>query len=267
MKKRNTVLISIVILIFFFQGCSSTKTDTVIHQLDLKDQFFKKYDGSFILYNENENSYSIYNEKLVNERLSPLSTFKIANSLIGLESGVIKDKDYIYKWNGSNYPIESWNKDQTLETAIANSVVWYYQRLAQNVGEKAMQEYINKLDYGNKDISGGISKFWLSSSLKISAKEQVEFLKKLYNNQLPFSTDNMQMVREIITLESNEGSTLSGKTGTSGGDNELGWFVGIVTKDKNNYYFATNILGGKAVSGSKAKTITLEVLKYMEIYE
>jgi beta-lactamase class D len=38
----------------------------------------------------------------------------------------------------------------------------------------------SKISYGNQDISGGIDQFWLSSSLKISPKEQADFMEALY---------------------------------------------------------------------------------------
>ena len=238
--------------------------DVEIHGIDLKD-FFVDYKGCFIIYDENESRYSIYNESQVDERLSPCSTFKIPNALIGLETGVIQGKDYVYQWDGKMNPIDSWNKNHTLTTAITNSVVWYFQKLAQNVGEDRMQEYLDKIDYGNNDISGGITKFWLGSTLKVSAREQVEFLINLYHDKLPFDKENMRIVREIMILESTDGYVFSGKTGTA--DKGLGWFVGTIGKGDNIYYFATNIVGGNDATGAKAKEITKEILKYLKIYE
>ncbi len=232
--------------------------------IDLKE-FFGHDQGCFIVFDENESRYSLYNESRVDERLSPCSTFKIPNALIGLESGVIEGKDYVYQWDGEVKRIDSWNKDHTLATAMSNSVVWYFQKSVQKVGEDSMQEYLDKIDYGNNDISGGITKFWLGSTLKVSAREQVEFLINLHHDQLPFDKENMKIVRETIILESTDGYVFSGKTGSA--DKSLGWFVGTVQKGDNTFYFATNIVGGNDTTGAKAKEITKEILKYLKIYE
>ena len=162
-----------------------------------------------------------------------------------------------------------WNKDHDLHSAIANSVVWYYQEVARRIGKETMQKYIDEVGYGNKDISGGIDKFWLGSSLKISPNEQVEFLRKLYFGELPFSERNMDIVKDIMRLDSlPSGAVFSGKTGTGlnaerTGTN-LGWFVGTVELGSNLYIFATNIHGEDA-NGKKAKDITLEILKSIRV--
>lgn len=161
--------------------------------------------------------------------------------------------------------MDSWNKDHTLETAITNSVVWYFQKLVQNVGEDRMQEYLDKIDYENNDISGGITKFWLGSTLKVSAREQVEFLINLYHDKLSFDKENTEIVREIIILESTDAYVFSGKTDTA--DKGLGWFIGTIRRGNNIYYFATNIIGENDATGAKAKEITKEILKYLRIYE
>ncbi|WP_304942994.1 class D beta-lactamase [Vallitalea guaymasensis] len=229
------------------------------------DKFFENYDGCFVMYDEISTNYLIYNKEQVDERISPCSTFKILNSLIGLETGVIEGKEHMYKWDGKKYPFESWNQDHTLASAIANSVVWYYERLASEVGVEQMQKYLDMLDYGNKDISGGITKFWLTSSFEVSAREQVDLLYNLYHDNLPFSKKNMTIVRDIITLESTDEYILSGKTGTAG-YSKIGWFVGTIQRDDKTFYFATNIVADDNATGSKAKEITLEILKGLELY-
>jgi len=185
------------------------------------------------------------------------------NSLIGLETGVIPDENYVIKWDGTQYPIPAWNQDHTLKTAIQNSVVWYYQELARRVGKEKMQRDVDAADYGNKDISGKIDSFWLDGGLRISADEQVEFLKRLYANQLPFSQRSMKIVKEIIMLEKTEDYQLSGKTGSVQrvGTKE-GWFIGYVEEKGNVYFFATNIENQKLdASGVKAQEISQNILQ------
>jgi beta-lactamase class D len=221
--------------------------------------YFKPFPaGAFVLYDLKQDRYLRYNEARCRERFSPFSTFKIPNSLIGLDSGVIGDAEFVIKWDAEKYPAHSrdtlpfsaWWQDQTLRTALKRSVVWYYRELALKVGEKRMKEYVDKLDYGNEDASGPLNGFWLNSTLKISADEQVEFLKRLYKEELPVSKRSISIVKEIITLEETPDYKLSGKTGGGplGEGRYLGWFVGYLETKDNTYFFATQIEGPTYVS-------------------
>lgn len=218
------------------------------------DNHFKSFGGSFVLLDIDDNKMSIYNDSISTKRYSPCSTFKITNSLIGLESGIAENTDYLIKydslknpsepWMNNVEPFKHWHQDHNLQTAIKYSVVWYYQELARRIGNENMTKLLNQIDYGNNDISSGIDNFWLCGSLKISAKEQVEFLRKLYENSLSgFSIKNQEMVKNILLYESNDNYKLYGKTG--GGnclDNKtIGWYVGFVESDNKTYVFAMNI--------------------------
>jgi beta-lactamase class D len=125
-----------------------------------------------------EDKYTSNDFRRAKERFLPASTFKIFNSLAALESGVIKDQDEIIKWDSIPRGWEKWDMDHNLRSAIKYSAVWFYQELARRIGEEKMRSYINKTGYGNKNIEGGIDLFWLQGELKISAMEQIEFLKK-----------------------------------------------------------------------------------------
>ncbi|SMC76384.1 class D beta-lactamase [Sporomusa malonica] len=266
MKRYLTIIF--ITIFFCFNSLGTGQASSSIIRNDLQ-KFFTGYEGTFVLYDENADRYTIYNEQQSGVRLSPCSTFKIFNSLIGLESGVLDKEDVftLIKWNGQQYPFPAWNRDQTLASAIANSVVWYYQEVARRVGNDRMVEYIDKLQYGNQDISGGIDQFWLRSSLKISAREQVELLKQLYNDQLPFAPDNMAVARKIIVLSTSNDLVFSGKTGSAYQDGQytLGWFVGCVEKNGHKYFFATNIQNAKDAHGGKAREISKLILKELEL--
>jgi bla regulator protein BlaR1 len=225
--------------------------------------YFTGYEGCFVLYEPEANTYTIYNKEKSIKRLPPNSSFKIYNSLIGLESGVLKDENTLFQWDGTKHSIETWNRDHTLASAFSNSVVWYYKELATQVGEKTMQEYIDKIGYGNKDISGGIDKFWLQSSIKISPMEQIELLRKFYNYELPFTKRNIDIVKNIMILSNENGTVFRGKTGSGMKDSKYinGWFVGYVEKEGNVYFFVTNIEAAQDADGKKAKEITIELLK------
>jgi beta-lactamase class D len=242
-------------------------------------RFFKDTDGAFVLYDLNQNRYIRYNEARCRERFSPFSTFKIPNSLIGLETNVVKDAEEIIRWEPQKFPSSAewttppavhWKQDHSLRSAIKYSVVWYYRELARRIGEQRLKKYVDDFKYGNQDISGGLSSpalyecFWINSSLRISADEQVEFLKKFYLGKLPVSQRSQQAVREILILEKTPKYTLSAKTGggSLSGQKALGWFVGYLETKGNTYFFATNIDGPNAAAiRDKRITVTKEILK------
>jgi len=179
-------------------------------------------------------------------RRSPCSTFKIPNSLIGLETGVIPDAAFVIAWDGKTRDVAAWNHDHDLRSAIRDSVVWYYQELARRVGEERMQRWVHALRYGNEDTSGGIDRFWLGSSLRISANEEVDFIARLHTGELPVSSRSVRIVKEILVQESVPGYVYRGKTGSCqdpGAAVPHGWWVGSVEHDRRLSVFAARIEG------------------------
>lgn len=206
--------------------------------------YYDRYDvsGCIIIYDLNKDEYFTYNKERCRKSFSPASTFKILNSLISLETGVIRDEEEVIPWDSINRQYDKWNMDQTLRTAIKYSAVWAYQELARRVGEKRMKHYIDSVEYGNCSIEGGIDQFWLNGSLKISPLEQVEFLKRLYLGTLPFSKRNIDIVKDILINDKGEIYILRGKTGWGGnGESDIGWYVGYLEENNNVYFFANNI--------------------------
>jgi bla regulator protein BlaR1 len=239
-----------------------TKNGTISLSQEQLGRIFDGYRASFVLLDTKSGDYFRFNPELCREQLSPCSTFKIFNSLVGLETGIVKNENSWMKWDGTRYAIGAWNRDHTLQSAVTNSVVWYFQRLASAVGERRMKQFIRKTHYGNADISGGITHFWLGSTLKISGEEQVDFLRRLVSDELPFSKRSMALVRGMLRLNQTEKGALYGKTG-SDGDNEkytLGRFVGYVVQPERIYVFATNIQGRDDGGGIKARELTEKVL-------
>ncbi len=240
----------------------------VLKEFDFK-QIFAGYNGCFVMQNLQDGTFLRYNPSQCSKRLSPCSTFKILNSLIGLETGVIPGADYLMKWDGRNRFIGAWNVDHTLKSAFANSVVWYYQELARRVGPERMSAYLHRVQYGNQDISGGLDRFWLCSSLLISADEQVAFLKRLYEERLPFSHHSLAIVKDISIVAHGADWELHGKTGSAkfdpGASDNLGWFVGYLVRADQCLVFALNIEAAQGANGPKAKEITLAILKRLEL--
>ncbi|WP_029160224.1 BlaR1 family beta-lactam sensor/signal transducer [Clostridium scatologenes] len=272
------------ILIFMFIGCLILSQTPIIsaatyrnNLYDFKEDsvsyenlssYFNGFDGSFVLYNLKSNQYSIYNKNKSVLRVSPDSTYKIFSGLFGLESGIIQIKDTNINWTGINYPYVTWNKNQNLYSAMQNSVNWYFQSLDEQLGMKNLQTHFKQIHYGNCNFSGGISNYWIESSLKISPIEQVQLLKNFYTNKYKFKEENIKAIKNAIKISEKDKNVLSGKTGTGtvNGKNINGWFIGYVEKNDNIYFFATNIQNNNYASGSNASKITLAILKDKNIY-
>ena len=263
MKKISLKILFVVCLLSFanaFIGCSKAKVSAVevstaeneslpeaaemsVEKVDLK-RFFDEYkvEGCFVLYDKKENKFTRYNSKRCAERFTPASTFKIPNSLIALETGVIKDENEIIKWDGVKRDRAEWNRDHTLDSAFEFSAVWFYQEIARRVGEERMRKYVNDFAYGNRDVTGGIDQFWLRGNLRISPDEQITFLRKIYENKLPVSARSIEILKKIMLMESNTNYKLFAKTGAGrNGVKRLGWYVGFIEQNGNVYYFANNI--------------------------
>jgi beta-lactamase class D len=175
----------------------------------------------------------------------PASTFKIPNSLIALETGVVEDPDKdVFKWDGVTRSIEGWNKDHTLRTAIAASVVPVYQEIARRIGAERMQKYLDLLEYGNRDIGGGIDQFWLTGNLRIDPVQQVDFVDRLRRGVLPVAKRSQELVRDILPVMKAGDSIIRAKTGLLGaelGKPSLGWIVGWAEKGSAQTVFALNM--------------------------
>ncbi len=243
------------------------ETNHTVTYINLNDAF-EGYNGSFVLYDAAEDSWQIYNKEYATARISPASTFKIYSALFSLESGIISPEQSLIPWNGQNYMYDLWNADQTLESAMQNSVTWYFQALDQQSSLPSIKEYVKEIGYGNQLVEGDISSYWINSALKISPVEQVEMLTKLYYNQFGFTPENIKVVKDSIRLYSMDEGILSGKTGTEeiDGLNTSGWFIGYVERDNHTYFFATNIQSDKLASGPLATELTFSILSDLNLW-
>lgn len=228
---------------------------------------FGPFTGAFILREIGGEEVVRYGGEACKKRLAPCSTFKIVNALIGLESGVLKDENTLFKWDGKPRHIKAWERDHTLASAIKESCLWYFQEVARRVGPERMKSFIDKIGYGNRDISGGIDLFWLDRSLLISAEEQVAFMEKLYTGSLPFSERNVALVKKLIMHSSGDCWALSGKTGSAltEGKGTLGWYIGHLWSGKRQYVFVLNIEAKDGASGAIARQMVLDIFKEMSL--
>lgn len=214
--------------------------------------------GTFVLYDPESNRYRIHDIDRAKEPFIPASTFKIANSLIALETGAVPDTSTVLSWDGQERSISSWNRDHSMTTAFPNSVVWFYQELARRIGEERMQDYVNRMSYGNSNIDGGIDLFWLTGNLRISAMEQVDLLVRLSKDDLPFSKSTLDAVKDIMIEERGEEYVLRAKTGWAG---EVGWYVGYIERGEQSYYFALNIDMDRMEQAASRKDIAKAIMK------
>ncbi len=232
---------------------------------------FEKYGvtGTMVIASQNGNQTFTHNEARSNVRFAAASTFKILNSLIALEEGIVSDPNDIIKWNGKHYDIPEWNRDQTLESAFKVSCVWCYQQFAQGIGADKYREYIKKLNYGQLREPFMLTEFWLDGALQISAVEQVEFLRKVYMRVLPFSSrtyDTLKKIMRVDPVAQNPGYRLWAKSGWATRITpQVGWYVGyIVTPGETPddvWYFATNLEIRNRGDLALRQHITLQALK------
>jgi beta-lactamase class D len=254
--------------IYSFSPLLLGKSDAQSATADLS-RFFSGYNGAFVLYDVAANRTIRHNPARCATRVLPCSTFKIPNSLIFLESGIVPDENKVEKWDGTKRPVEEWNRDQTLRSAYAFSAVWYYQRMASKISPAVTRRYVQALRYGNQtlpaDFHDGLPHYWLDGPLLISPDEQVQFLTRLQRGDVPFSRRTQTIVRRIMVQQKSGSTVLRGKTGTNGswqtGVTTLGWYVGYVEKAGRPYIFAANMTGGRNPSGRKVKQIVLRILE------
>lgn len=208
------------------------------------DQLFAdaKITGTFVLYEVTSQSLVMHNRNRAEKRFIPASTFKIANSLIGLATGAVADVEELVPYGGEPQYLKIWEQDMGLRDAIRVSNVPVYQELARRIGLERMRANLAMIPYGNATTGDVVDMFWLRGPLMISALEQTEFLARLAQGELPFTAEIQTSVREILKIEQDSHRTLYGKTGwASAPDPQIGWWVGWVVRDGQIFSFALNI--------------------------
>ena len=241
-------LLSICAFVSFLCACSPNN----VEEDNSLEKYFKENNvqGCFGLYNNATNVFTFYNKKrFADSSFLPASTFKIINSLIGLQTGVISSDSMVIKWDGIRRNVEDWNKDLSMYEAFRVSAVPYYQEVARRIGKERMEYWMDTVNYGAgaKDtafrIHSAIDTFWLDNTLKITADEQLGLMKMLYFNQLPFFKSYQEKVKAAMLFENTTTYRLSFKTGWGKKENgyHLAWAVGWVEENNHPYFFVLNL--------------------------
>jgi beta-lactamase class D len=219
--------------------------------------------GTFVLFDVAADTMLVWDEARAKKRFTPASTFKIANSLIGLDVGAVKSVDEVLPYGGKPQRRREWEHDMGLREAIKISNVPIYQELARRIGLERMREGVKKLGYGNMEIGSVVDRFWLEGPLAISAVEQTEFLHRLVQGSLPIDPKAVQAVKEITLLEKTDTYELHGKAGWFVGPvpPQIGWWVGWIERQNKVYPFALNIDMAKDEDANKRILIGRECLK------
>lgn len=240
-------------------------------------QYFDGFHGAAVVYDAATMEYGIFNRELALTRRSPCSTFKIISSLIALENGILDPEHSIRTWSKETFWNEKWNKDIDFREAFRESCVWYFREVIDEIGQETMQEELDKLLYGNCDISDwegrlntnnsnrALTGFWIESSLAISPKEQTKVMERIFCEDSVYSEETRNQLKEVMLAEQTQGElSIYGKTGMGKAQGVVvdAWFVGFAEKAEGKVYFCIYLgrTDDKNVSSTVAKEIAIRLL-------
>ncbi len=231
-------MLAVATAVALAQQASAQNIDTRV-RTDLETVFEEHgVVGTFVAFDVLRNQMTLVNAVRARMPFVPASTFKVANSLIALETGVVKDENEVVPYGGKPQPVKAWEQDMSLRDAIPISNVPVYQQIARRIGLDRYREWLARLDYGNRNVGTAVDQFWLRGPLKITAIEQTAFMARLAKQMLKAQKRTQLVVRDIIRLERNDTFALYGKTGWS---QKIGWWTGWVERNENIYAFAVSI--------------------------
>jgi beta-lactamase class D len=274
---KNCLLLVIACAILACNGKENdeNKSDRTTDDFVLKQEFQQLFDsaklnGAILVYDLQKDTFYSNDFEWCKKGHLPASTFKIANSIIALETGVVENDSTLLKWDGQKRAVKIWEQDLILRDAFHFSCVPCYQEVARKIGVERMIEYLDKLDYGNMQVdSSNIDYFWLEGESEITQFQQIDFLRRFYLSKLPISEGTEKTMKRMMVIEENKNYKLTGKTGWSDSNGNNGWFVGYVETKNGIYFYAANIeptenFDMDLFSGIR-KEITIKALKQMHI--
>lgn len=269
-RGQHRVAFSLPILLI---AAFSSLQALALSESDFKNEFGAR-DGCFVVSDLHTGQVvAKYNAKRCGERFSPCSSFKVASALMAFDKGILKDEHQIIKWDGKKRDRSELNQDQTPFSWMSNSAKWVTEWIMPQLGAETIQKYLTAFDYGNKDFSDGLKDAWVTSSLKISAHEQLTFFQNFWKGALPISSRSVDLTKKIIFIKKlGSSSELYGKTGTGclnghecmeRADKMLGWFVGVLKTRSGDYVFAANasdLVPQERPAGPRIRDTTIEIL-------
>lgn len=247
-------------------------------------EYFDGLNGAAVVYDVSNGQYTMYQRDLAVTRRSPCSTFKIISSLIALENGVLEPENSTRTWSSEVFWNEDWNRDIDFREAFRTSCVWYYRQLIDDIGKDIMQKELEKLQYGNCDISDwegrlntnnnnrALTGFWIESSLMISPREQTEVMERIFGEHSDYSEDTRDELKQVMLVSGQEQTDLSiyGKTGMGKTDGIVvdAWFTGFAERVEGNLYFCVYLgrTDGRNVSSSLAREIAIQIVSDYHLY-
>lgn len=231
-----------ILFLLFMAKANMTSAQDKYEEQQEWSKIFNKHNaiGTILIHDDRSSSQEVkvFNAKRANKRFSPASTFKIPHTLFALDAGLVKDEFQVFKWDGVKRSFDPHNQDQNLRSAMRYSALWVYAVFAKELGVEKAKSYLTNINYGNMDPSTKSGTYWVDGELAISAHEQIEFLKKLYLNELPFEKEHQLLLKDIMIGEAGSNWILRAKTGWEG---SYGWWVGWVEWPTGPVYFALNI--------------------------
>ncbi|SBS37736.1 Beta-lactamase OXA-2 precursor [Marinomonas spartinae] len=232
---------------------------------DLKAVFAdSQVEGTVVIENLDGSKRYVYNQSRAHTKLAVASTFKIPNTLIGVDEHLVTGKSSVFEWDGKEHDIKAWNQNQTLASAFQVSCVWCYQDIAKKVGAEKYKAYIKAMHYGALPDQFDVQTFWLDGTLKLTAYEQVNFLKRLYHHELTFSDNAFHVLKDIMLAEKTENYSMYAKSGWARRvESPVGWYVGYVESRSGVWFFATNLAVKDAKHLSLRKAMTVRALRHV----
>lgn len=230
-------------------------------------------EGVVLIYDPKRDTYYSNDFVRCDQGFLPASTFKIPNSIIALETGVVKNDSTLFKWDGTKRAMSIWDRDMILKEAFHYSCVPCYQEIARNIGVERMKQYLKKLDFGNMEVdTSNIDVFWLEGNSRISPRQELDFISRLYNGMLPISERTNQIMKRMMVMEETPSYKLSGKTGWVVRDGfNIGWFVAYLEKEGQPYFVVVNMEPKKGFDmqlfAKTRKEIAMKAFKTLGIIE
>jgi beta-lactamase class D len=253
-------------------SCQEAHTPTVVpsSSAEVRDDLGSLYDslglhGSFVLHDLKTDHWVFVDSAQADSATLPASTYKILGSLIELESGMARDADFTLPWDSVQRRPEI-DRNLSLRDAYTYSAFWYHSEMARRMGAATLKHWLDTIGYGNADTSGGFDRCWVAGGLRITPRQQVQFLERLYRNELPVSPRTVGIVKDIMVQEDTLGYVLRGKTAWAQGDAwDIGWYVGWVERGDSTgpWFFANRVISRDTTNAHFAaarKGLAMELL-------